>query len=203
MRLEQITPTLVERWRAEQVTTRKLTDRTANKFVTVLHGIFERARRAYGYPVNPNEDVEKLTERPAAALDFYSSEEVWALSRPYDEQDAALFLTAAFAGLRRGELVSLRWRDVDFAGESLRVSGSFRAGTLGMPKWGRVRSVPMVPEVASALARLGSARPAGLLERRRRPRFRWGPGRFPRCLGDAPPLRPRLRRGSPASAPLP
>jgi integrase len=27
-----------------------------------------------------------------------------------DEQDAAIFLTAAFTGLRRGELIALRWR---------------------------------------------------------------------------------------------
>jgi integrase len=81
---------------------------------------------------------------------------VWALVRAArDEQDAAIFLTAAFAGLRRGELVGLRVRDVDFAGESLHVMGSVdaRAGR-GTTKGGRGRTVPMVPEVAQTLARL-------------------------------------------------
>jgi integrase len=71
-----------------------------------------------------------------------------------DEQDAALFLTAAFTGLRQGELVALRWRDVDFPGEHVRVTASYTNGALTSPKSGKVRSVPMAPAVAEALARL-------------------------------------------------
>ena len=72
-----------------------------------------------------------------------------------DEQDGAVFLTAAFAGLRLGELIGLRVGDVDFAGESIRVMGSVDpiAGR-GTTKGGRGRSVPMVPELAALLARL-------------------------------------------------
>jgi integrase len=72
------------------------------------------------------------------------------------EQDAAIFLAAAFTGLRRGELVALRWRDVDFAGEAIRVVASYTDGVLTTPKSGKVRSVPMAPEVATALARLAA-----------------------------------------------
>ena len=68
---------------------------------------------------------------------------------------AAIYLTAAFTGLRRGELLALRWRDVDFVGQVVRVRASYAEGALTMPKSGKVRSVPMAPEVAEALASLG------------------------------------------------
>jgi len=48
--------------------------------------------------------------KPSTLTDYRSS-----------EQDAAIFLTAAFTGLRRGERVALRWRDVDFAASAIRV----------------------------------------------------------------------------------
>jgi integrase len=72
------------------------------------------------------------------------------------EQDAAIYLTAAFTGLRRGELVALRWRSVDFARRSIRVVASYSERALTTPKSGRARSVPMAPLVAEALARLAS-----------------------------------------------
>ena len=76
-------------------------------------------------------------------------EEVWALVRAAaDERDAAVYLTAAFTGLRMGELRALRWRDVDFPRSVVRVRASYAVGELSVPKSGKVRSVPMVHEVA-------------------------------------------------------
>ena len=71
------------------------------------------------------------------------------------DQDAAIYLTAAFTGLRRGELVALRWRDVDFARRYVLVTASYTERSLTTPKSGKVRSVPFAPVVAEALARLG------------------------------------------------
>ena len=75
-----------------------------------------------------------------------------------DRQDAALFTVAALAGLRMGELLALRWRDVDFAAERISVFESYAAGQTTAPKSGRSRSVPMARQAAEALARL-SQRP--------------------------------------------
>ena len=121
-----------------------------------LNGIFKRARKVYGLPRNPAAEVEKLREPRYSDLEVFSPEEVHALVRAAaTEQDAALFLTAAFTGLRLGELLALRWRDVDFAGRVARVRASYSHGALTTPKSGKVRSVPLGGDVAAALARLG------------------------------------------------
>jgi integrase len=153
--LEDITADQIERWRTSFDPA--LANRTKIKVMTVLFGILERARKVHRLPTNPARDMEKPTQRRRAGLDVFSVEEVMALVRAADgEQDATIFLVAAFTGLRRGELVALRWRDVDFTGQTIRVIASYTDGVLTTPKSGKVRSVPMAPEVAAALAHLAS-----------------------------------------------
>jgi integrase len=152
LRLEDVTPEQIEAWKS----TLRVSNRTKAKLLTVLNGVFVRARRAYKLGHNPVADVEKPRQRRSLAIEVFSPEEVMALMRAAgSEQDAAIFLTAAFTGLRRGELIALHWRDVDFAGQALRVRASFAGRQLTSPKSGKVRSVPMAPEVAKSLARLG------------------------------------------------
>lgn len=106
---------------------------------------------------NPVADVPKRREDDERELIVYAPEQVQAIARKArTEQDAALFLCAAFTGLRLGELLELRWRDVAFAEQSIHVQRSYSAG-LGVttPKGRRGRSVPMSEQVAQVLARLG------------------------------------------------
>jgi integrase len=145
---------MVEAWKL----TLRMSNATKIKVLTVLFGVMERARKRHRLPSNPVREVEKPRNENAqgAEILFYTPEEVMALVRAAEsDQDAAIFLTAAFTGLRRGEIVALRWRDVDFPNSVIRVSGSYGEGQLTTPKSGKVRSVPMAPDVAAALARLG------------------------------------------------
>jgi integrase len=155
-RLEDVSAEALERWARELGADRPLSNRSKQKIIVIFHGLMERARRVWKLPVNPVRDVDRPHTAPSAGgIDVFSPEEVFALVRhAEDEQDAALFLTAAFTGLRQGELVALRWRDVDFPGEHVRVTASYTNGALTSPKSGKVRSVPMAPAVAEALARL-------------------------------------------------
>ncbi len=154
MQLEEITPAAIDQWRASLT---ELSNRTKNKLLVVMHGVFRRAQHVWGLPLNPVASVEKHNpHRSSGDLQVFSPEEVWALVRgASSQQDAAIFLTAAFTGLRRGELLALRWRDVDFASSLIRVRSSYAGGRVTSPKSGKVRSVPMAPDVANALASVG------------------------------------------------
>jgi len=69
--------------------------------------------------------------------------------------DRAMYRTAAMTGLRQGELLALRWRDVDWAAGRIRVRQNYVLGEFGTPKSRRsTRSVPMADEVGGELERL-------------------------------------------------
>ncbi|MBA3327621.1 MAG: hypothetical protein H0T43_04890 [Solirubrobacterales bacterium] len=50
-----------------------------------------------------------------------------------------------------GELIALRWGDVDFDTEALHVYGSYSLGTLTAPKSGLTRTVPTAEQVRGLL----------------------------------------------------
>jgi integrase len=133
----------------------------------------------FALPHNPARAADRRPEPEPARLDYYSPEEVEALARALadgrhrdpngaavspaeadaraseDRQDAELVRVAAYAGLRRGELVALRWRDIDFERRKLvvrrAVSGDVEASST---KSRRAREVPLADQAAGALARL-------------------------------------------------
>jgi integrase len=133
-----------------------LSTRTVVRHLTVAHGVFKYAMRAYGLTRNPAsaEHVDRPTVRYTGEFQTFDSDEIATLARhAATPEDAALYLTAAYIGLRQGELLVLRWRDVDFAGQRIHVrrAWSQAAKTEKSPKSGKVRSVPLVTELIAPL----------------------------------------------------
>jgi integrase len=71
-----------------------------------------------------------------------------------DLQDAVAVRISAYTGLRLGELLALRWSDVDWAGFALTISRAVSAGKETTPKPGKVRRVPLPEQAMFALERL-------------------------------------------------
>jgi integrase len=109
MAVEEVTTEAIERW----IATVQGSARTRSKLLIVLHGVLERARKVYKLQGNAAAEVEKPPQRRSGDIDVFSPQEVRALVRAAESrQDGAIYLTAAFTGLRMGELLALRWRDV-------------------------------------------------------------------------------------------
>jgi integrase len=151
-RIESITSPEIERW----ITSYQGSNRTRQKYLVCLGSIFKRAKKVYGLPTNPVDVVERPRVRKPATIEVLRPEEVMALVRAAEsDQDAAVFHTAAFAGLRMGEQLALRWRDIDFARRTIHVRDNWALGQTTTPKGGGERAVPMADEVAARLAKLG------------------------------------------------
>jgi integrase len=146
MPLEELTVREIERWRSGMTAvrdSRPLTNKTKNNLLVLMHAIFRRSVKVYALAANPVANVDRFRVRSSGDIQVFSPEEIWALVRAAgSETDAAIYLTAAFTGLRRGELLALRWRDVDFAGSTIRVRASYAAGQLTTPKSARFVRCP-------------------------------------------------------------
>ena len=157
--LEDVSPDKIDAYKERLIAEGELSNRTIIRHLTVLHGIFKRARRVYGLPENPAS--ADLVDRPKYQLsgdfDTLDRDEIDRLvTAAESEQDAAMYRTATFTGLRTGELMALRWEHVDFVGGLLHVrrSWDYKQRVEKVPKGKRVRSVPMVPELVDMLAQL-------------------------------------------------
>lgn len=128
--------------------------------LTLLYQVFEFARRKGWCERDPCKQVDRPDVAERRDIRFLSMEEVEALlgavpnEEPLGPTDRALYLTATVTGLRQGELLALRWRDVDWSAARLRVRQNYVRGHWGTPKSRRgSRSVPMVDRVAGELER--------------------------------------------------
>jgi integrase len=90
-----------------------------------LRVIFRRALRDSLVALNPCEKLDLPANRGRRDR-IISPEHAGALVAALDQpRDRALWATALYAGLRRGELLALRWGDLDLAGGTIRVERSY------------------------------------------------------------------------------
>jgi integrase len=132
--------------------------KSVRNYVGVLHGVCAFALKRRWAEVNPCAAVDlPRVSTTDADVRFLSVAEVEALLRAVPDDhlgptERALYLTAAMTGLRQGELLALRWRDVDWLAGRLRVRRNLVRGEYGTPKSRRgSRSVPLADRVAAAL----------------------------------------------------
>ena len=90
---------------------------------------------------------------PAGEVVYFTHAEVALIAEQADADDADLFTVMSRIGHRRGEIVAVRWRDVDFDGQQLHVRRNYVDGHVDTPKDHEIRTVPLQADAAEILAR--------------------------------------------------
>ncbi|WP_304542890.1 tyrosine-type recombinase/integrase [Sulfurimonas microaerophilic] len=119
-------------WQNKLLDTR--TGKTVVSIRTVLMSIFEDAykeeiiEKNYLKLVDPPKVVETREKKP------FTVEEMYTILDNAPEHIRAYFAIGFFAGLRTGEIIALRWQDIDFENWMIYVRHSIRAGLFTAPK---------------------------------------------------------------------
>lgn len=143
-RLCDLTPELLSRIRDEHRD--RASGPTANRYMRMLSVVLEACRREWGWmhEENPVRRV-KLYPEHAGVLRYLEAHEVRALLAAAKARNAvlhAMVLVAAYTGMRRGEILGLRWPEVDLARAVIR---------LPRTKSHHARGVPLAAEVVELL----------------------------------------------------
>lgn len=151
---------------AERLLADGLNPSTVRNTLMPLRAIFRRALIRGDIHVNPAAALELPAVR-SERTHVASLTQAEALIAALEPVDRALWATAFYAGLRRGELFALRWEDVDLEKNTIRVERSWdeRAGYVEPKSQRGRRAVPVPATLRRHLIeqRLLTGRSAGLV----------------------------------------
>lgn len=128
---------------------------TVNLVVKTFQTMLRRARKL-GYRATVPE-VKLLPEQ--RQRNWYTPEDyerLVAAAATFDIVSLVIVLLGGDAGLRAGEMLGLRWEDVDFTHRTLYVRRNLVMGQERAPKWGTARDIPLSDRLKDALLRLRS-----------------------------------------------
>lgn len=152
--LDRISVGDVERFKAEQLEL-GAKPKTINNRLTVLRRMLTVAVEWGKVSTAPR---VKLMRRPPAKHRFLDFDESRRLLEAVTVEAwwSTMVLVALRTGLRRGELIALRWTDVDLIAGLLDVQRSVWKDVEKLPKSGKTRKVPLSADAREALRKLPS-----------------------------------------------
>ena len=147
LRLDQVGLAEIEEFKAGKLTA-GLAKKTINNHLTVLRKLLSTAVEWRLLSMVP---PIRWLRAPAGEFDFLTFEEADRLIVGAEKEWRAMVTIALRTGLRHGELIGLRWIDVDLGSGRLVVRQAVSEGVIDTPKNGRTREVPLCKQALDAL----------------------------------------------------
>jgi integrase len=147
-RLTEVKAVEVEKW----LKTLALAKGSKAKIRNIMSALYSHAIRWEWAEKNPIASVRQSSKRQKAP-DVLTPEEIAAFLKELVDPLRTMIELDAFTGLRRGELIGLRWEDVEFESLVLHVRRSVVAMVEGVPKTeASQKDVPLDAQLAESLS---------------------------------------------------
>jgi len=131
MKLDAIKASDIAKW--QSLLLERLSPRRVRNIRAVLSGIFNDALRDEIISINPVSLV-KIPKVEKVDIQPFSEDEIFAILEQAEGQYRNFFALAFFTGMRSGEMLALRWRDIDFLRCEIHISQSIRMGRISSTK---------------------------------------------------------------------
>jgi integrase len=148
-RLDQIGVREIEAFKSAKLKEGK-SAKSVNNYLTMLRKMLVVAQEWEIISIIPKVKWLKL---PPSEFDFLTFEEADRLIAGADDEWRTMIVVALKTGLRQGELLALRWDDVDLVAGRIVVSQNLAYGEITTPKSGKNREVELGDDVLAALKR--------------------------------------------------
>lgn len=170
MRLRDITPQLLQQFYNYKIETEKLSPKTINNMNLYLHKALDQAYKEGLMPANPASALN-LPKAKRPDIEILTRDEQAALVRAsYGHRYGVFVRLVLMTGLRMGELLGLKWEDIDFRKSMLHIRRTLnRVQIPGLPQHHKgprtqlilqepktansIRSIPLVPGLLQDLIR--------------------------------------------------
>lgn len=146
--LDDIKPSTIQAWQDTFLKT--LAPKTVKEYRSTLSVVFKFAFNDDLIRKNPLTPV-RSPKLPRRVVDVFSEEERKLLIEHSNGQLHNLIQFVFYSGLRAGEIIGLKWENIDFEKNKIDVCMRVRKGTVDLPKGDKIRLIDLLPQAKQAL----------------------------------------------------
>lgn len=149
LEFNDIKPLMVEKWQNSLMKTYNVN--TVRKYSNILKRIFTKAVANDLCDKNPFDGVSSLKGEKSKCRGFYTEEDISKILQGASGWFQLFLVTAFGTAMRTGELLALKWDDVDFEKNTITVGRSITHSVIKSTKTNQVRTIDMLDIVKDAL----------------------------------------------------
>lgn len=146
---EAIKPIHIENWRNELLKIYSVS--TVKKYNNILKNIFKKALANELISKNPYQSIDPLRQKKARKREIYTSDEMGQILTKANGWFRHFLVVAFGTGIRTGELLALKWEDVNFEEATLTIQRSITHSRIKCTKTNEIRIIELLETVKQSL----------------------------------------------------